>query len=60
MIIDSGSSENVVSKALVKALSLETEKHPCPYKIRWIKKGVATKVQEVYTVPFFHWEVLCR
>ena len=52
MIIDSGSSENIVSKALVKALSLETEKHPCPYKIGWIKKGVATKVQEVCTVPF--------
>lgn len=47
VIIDSGSSENVVSKALVKALSLETEKHPCPYKIGWITKGVATKVHEV-------------
>lgn len=52
MIIDSGSSENVVSQALVKALSLEMEKHPCPYKIGWKKKGVATKVQEVCTVPF--------
>ena len=52
VIIDSGSSENVVSRELVKALSLETEKHPCPYKSGWIKKGVATKVQEIYKVPF--------
>ena len=43
VIIDSCSSENVVSRALVKVLSLETEKHPCLYKIGWIKKGVATK-----------------
>lgn len=53
MIIDSGSFENVVSKALVKTLSLEMKKHPCPYKIEWIKKGVATKVQEVCMVSFF-------
>lgn len=53
VIIDSGSSENVVSKAMVKALRLETEKHPYPYKIGWIKKGVGTKVQEICKVPFF-------
>ena len=28
VIIDSGNSENVVSKALVKALNLKTDKHP--------------------------------
>ena len=33
VIIDGGSSENVVSKALVKTLNLKTEKHPSPYKI---------------------------
>lgn len=32
VIVDGGSSENVVSKALVKALALKTEKHPSPYK----------------------------
>ena len=30
VIIDSGNSENVVSKALVKALNLKTDKHPSP------------------------------
>ena len=33
MIIDSGSSENVVSKALVKTINLKTEKQPSPCKI---------------------------
>ncbi|KAK3194494.1 hypothetical protein Dsin_025804 [Dipteronia sinensis] len=36
VIVDSGSSENIVSRALVKALKLATEKHPSPYKIGWI------------------------
>ena len=44
VIIDSGSSENVVSKALVKALNLKTEKHPSPYKTAWIKKGPKVQV----------------
>ena len=46
MIIDSGNSENVVSKALVKASSLKNEKHPSPYKIAWIKKGPEVQVLE--------------
>ena len=51
MIIDSGSSKNVVSKALVKILNLKTEKHPSPYKIAWIKKGPKVQVLEVCKVP---------
>nr|GEY03188.1 hypothetical protein [Tanacetum cinerariifolium] len=33
VIIDSGSCENVVSKTMVKKLSLKTKKHPRPYKL---------------------------
>ena len=51
MIIDSGSSENVVSKALVKTLNLKTEKHPMPYKIARIKNGLEVQVLEVCKVP---------
>ena len=30
VIIDSGSSENIISKALVDVMGLSTEKHPVP------------------------------
>ena len=39
VIVDSGSGENIVSGALVKALKLATEKHTSLYKIGWIKNG---------------------
>lgn len=39
VIVDSGSWENVVSKKLVKAISLSIEHYPKPYKVGWIKKG---------------------
>ena len=42
LIIDSGRTKNVVSRAIVKELSLPTEKHPHPYMVGWIKKGVET------------------
>ncbi|KAJ4722861.1 RNA-directed DNA polymerase [Melia azedarach] len=64
VIIDSGSSENIVSKALVNALNLPTEKHPSPYKIGRIKKGTETRVTEVCKLPFsigkfYKTDVLC-
>ena len=59
MIIGSGSSENSVSKALVKSLNLNTEKHPSLCKIAWIKKG-----PEVCKVPlsigkYYKDEIVC-
>ncbi|GKA91213.1 transposon ty3-I gag-pol polyprotein [Tanacetum coccineum] len=51
MIIDGGSCENLVSKALVKAFKLPTEPHPSPYQIGRIKKGLALKVTEICKVP---------
>lgn len=64
MIIDSGSSENVVSKALVKALNLKTERRPSPYKITWIKKGPKVQMQKVCKVPllienYYKDKILC-
>ena len=64
MIIDSRSCENIVSKALVKALNLPTKDHPCTYKIGWIKKGSETQVNKVCWVPFpigkyYQDEVVC-
>ncbi|XP_038989925.1 uncharacterized protein LOC120113183 [Phoenix dactylifera] len=64
VIIDSGSSENIVSSALVRAMGLKTEKHPSPYKIGWIKKGAETRVENVCRVPlsigrYYKDEVVC-
>ncbi|GJW93896.1 transposon ty3-I gag-pol polyprotein, partial [Tanacetum coccineum] len=51
IILDGGSCENLVSKALVKAFKLLTEHHPSPNQIGWIKKGSALKVTEICKVP---------
>ncbi|XP_020270704.1 uncharacterized protein LOC109845858 [Asparagus officinalis] len=52
VIIDSGSSENIVSRHMVEKLGLKTEKHPAPYKIGWIRKGNDVQVDEVCQVSF--------
>lgn len=39
MILDGGSSENIISKEAVEKLKLPTEKHPHPYKVTWFHKG---------------------
>ena len=53
MIIDSGNVENIASKCLVTKLGMKTEKHPSPYKIGWIKKGMETLVTQQCRVTFF-------
>ena len=52
VVIDTGSSENLVSKELVRKVQLTTKKHPQPYGIRWIRKveGAADIVNEVCRV----------
>ena len=52
LIIDSGSSENIVSKAMVSKLQLPTQPHPSPYRIGWIKDVSKTKVTEQCRIPF--------
>lgn len=56
VIVDGGRSENVVSKALVKAMGLSILKHRRPYKVGWIKKGLGTSVSKVREVTLFIWK----
>jgi hypothetical protein len=63
-IIDGGSGENVVYKEIVSKLGLKTEKHPAPYKIKWIKWGIETLVIERCRFTFsiskhYSYSILC-
>jgi hypothetical protein len=39
VIIDSGSTDNLVSTEVVETLVLETVAHPNPYRVSWLQKG---------------------
>ncbi|XP_050238038.1 uncharacterized protein LOC126687520 [Mercurialis annua] len=38
-VIDAGNCENIISAEAVQKLGIQTEKHPKPYKLAWLKKG---------------------
>ncbi|KAI0499806.1 hypothetical protein KFK09_018014 [Dendrobium nobile] len=64
LLIDSGCTENVISHAVVLALKLKMTKHPQPYKISWVKKGMEITVTVRCRVQFsigkhYTCEVLC-
>jgi hypothetical protein len=39
VIIDSGSTDNLLSTEMVEKLELKTTTHPRPYKVSWLQKG---------------------
>jgi hypothetical protein len=39
VIVDSGSTDNLISTEMVEKLELKTHKHPSPYKVTWLQKG---------------------
>lgn len=49
--MNSGSSKNVVSKKLGNAMGLANVKHPNPYRVGWIKRGVEFTMIEKCLVP---------
>eukprot|EP00253_Pinus_taeda_P021439 PITA_21439 len=46
MIIDSGTTDNLVSKEVVEKLKLKIKKHPTCYKVSWVQKGYQLIVNE--------------
>ena len=52
MVIDSGSTDNLVSTKMVEKLGLKRMKHPTPYKVSWLQKGPQLLVNEKCNVEF--------
>ena len=63
VIIDSGSTDNLVSKEMVTKFNLERRKQLKPYRIAWIQDEHKILVSEQCLVKFrigsYHDEVLC-
>ena len=63
LLIDSRSTENLVSKEMVEKLELERIPHPYPYNFSWLTKEYQTLVTEKAMVEFslgdFKDKVLC-
>ena len=39
VIVDSGSTNNLVSTEMVEKMELEMIEHPSPYRVSWIQEG---------------------
>jgi hypothetical protein len=63
VIIDSGSTDNLIIAEMVEKLELETTKHLNPYKVSWLQKGHRVSVTKQCLVKFkignYHDEILC-
>jgi hypothetical protein len=63
VIIDSGSTDNLVATKMVEKLELMTTKHPSPYKVSWLQKGHRVSVTKQCLVQFkignYHDEIQC-
>jgi hypothetical protein len=52
VIVDSGSTNNLVSTEMVEKLELEITDHPSPYKVSWLQKGDQVTVTKQCLVEF--------
>ena len=63
VIVDSGSTNNIISAKMVERLELETVVHPSPYKVSWLQKGHQVNVTKQCLVEFkigeYKDEILC-
>jgi hypothetical protein len=63
VIVDSGSTDNLVATEMVEKLELKTTKHPSPYKVTWLQKGHQVSVTKQCLVNLkwvnYRDEILC-
>ena len=63
VIIDGGSTNNLVSETMVTKLKLKRQKHLRPYRIAWVKDDHKVMVNEQCSMKFkigsYQDEVLC-
>jgi hypothetical protein len=63
VIVDSGSTDNLVSSEMVENMELETTKHLSPYKVSWLQKGhwvsLTTRCLVKFKIGNYHDEILC-
>jgi hypothetical protein len=63
MIIDCGSTNNIVSTEMVEKLELEKTTHPNPFKVSWLHKGHQVMVSQQFKFEFkiggYKDEILC-
>jgi hypothetical protein len=63
VIVDSGSTENLVSMEMVEKMELETIDHPSPYRVSWLQKGHQVIVTKQCLVEFkiggYNDKILC-
>jgi hypothetical protein len=52
VIVDNGSTDNLVSTEMVEKLELETIEHPSPYRVSWLQKGHQVNVIKQCLVEF--------
>lgn len=52
VVIDSGSTNNIVSLEVVNKLNLERIPHSCPYRVNWLSKGKDILINEQAWVEF--------
>jgi hypothetical protein len=52
VIVDSGSTDNLISTEMVEKMELKTNKHPSPYKVTWLQKGHQVCVMRQCLVEF--------
>ena len=63
MIIDGGSTNNLVLEKMVTKLNLKRQKHPCPYHIAWVQDDHKVMFNEQclgkFKIGSYQDEVLC-